>query len=894
MSKEIKKVAVIGAGAMGRGIAAQAANAGYEVVLLDLNPDQPQESIDFMLKAKPGPDAGFMDARNAKRIKTGGTLTDMHLIEGADLVIEAIVERVDIKQAAYKEAVKYASPDAIITSNTSTIQIQKLMDGMPDDIKKRFMNTHFFNPPRFMRLLELIDGVDTDPEVYKKMEAIGDQGFGKKVIRCKDTPGFIANRIGGYAIYRAITEGIAQGNKIEDIDAIMGPSFGFTNMGLMKLSDFVGIDIMHHVGLNLKDGLAADDDFHKIYKPQLVEDMVKNEYLGNKKNGGFYRVKKDEDGNVIKDEKGKPVKEALDLQTGQYRDAVKSRYFKKNFRKESKSFAKFFKRGDEAANYSWPVLRDVLVYTLNNAEQMAYDIQSIDEAMQAGYNWKYGPFEMLDQFGVEWFTNKLKEDGLAVPELLAKANNRPFYRVDSGKKQVLDFTGNYVDVKREDGVMKLEDIKRADKPILSNDSASLWDIGDGVVAVEFHTVKGANALDPAVFELLNDSIKLINGSNGKYKAMVLYNEGKHFSVGANIGLVDLFAQVSGKLPFGLGSKKLNNFVDDLIYTGQAVYKALREAPFPVIGAPNGMALGGGCEILMHCDAVQSGPEVYTGLVEAGVGIIPGWGGCARHLERSQGAAKLAGPMQVMANSAMAIAQPMQAISTSGQNAISKLWFSRNSQVSMNSDRVLADAKSRALGMVDGYQPPVEPTYHLPGLSGQGGLNMQVDAFYLYGGDPSKTAVNHIDVGVMTCLGKALSGGDYITAAQIRDHIAGDTSAYEALAASRADGRIAVNASIPLTEGRILQMERDNFLTLFNRESTKARMHYMVQKNKPLREDYPENRPTPNDIRGSIEWVEAKHRTPDGKPLSGADEKRLKEMSKLAQRTMWGLKKLGMV
>lgn len=894
MTKEIKKVAVIGAGAMGRGIAAQAANAGYEVVLLDLDPDQPQKSIDFMLKAKPGPDAGFMDARNAKRIKTGGTLTDMHLIEGADLVIEAIVERVDVKQAAYKEAVKYASPDAIITSNTSTIQIQKLMDGMPDDIKKRFMNTHFFNPPRFMRLLELIDGVDTDPEVYKQMEAIGDQGLGKKVIRCKDTPGFIANRIGGYAIYRAITEGIAQGNKIEDIDAIMGPSFGFTNMGLMKLSDFVGIDIMHHVGLNLKDGLAADDDFHKIYKPELVQKMVDNKYLGNKLNGGFYRVKKDEDGNVIKDAKGKPVKEALDLQSGEYRDAIKSRYFKKNFRKEAGSFAKFFKRDDEAAKYSWPVLRDVLVYTLNNAEQMAYDIQSIDEAMQAGYNWKFGPFEMIDQFGVEWFTNQLKAEGIAVPELLAKANNRPFYRVENGVKKVMNFEGEHVAVKREDGVMKLEDIKRANKPILSNDSASLWDIGDGVVAVEFHTVKGANALDPAVFEILNDSIKLVNDSKGKYKAMVIYNEGKHFSVGANIGLVDLFAQVASKLPFGLGTKKLNKFVDDLVYTGQAVYKALREAPFPVIGAPNGMALGGGCEVLLHCDSIQSGPEVYTGLVEAGVGIIPGWGGCARHLERSQIASKRSGPMQVMANSAMAIAQPMQSISTSGQNAISKLWFNRDTQVSMNADRVLADAKARALSMADGYQPPVEPVYHLPGLSGQGGLNMQVDAFYLYGGDPSKTAVNHIDVGVMTCLGKALSGGDYIKASQVRDHIAGDVKAYEELIAARPDGKIAVNASIPLTEGRILQMERDNFLTLFNRQSTKARMHYMVAKNKPLREDYPENRPTPNEIRAEIKWVEAIHRTPDGKPLSGAEEKRLKEMSKLAQRTMWGLKKLGMV
>lgn len=895
MKRDIKKVAVIGAGAMGRGIAAQAANAGYEVVLLDLDPDVPQQAIQMMLKAKPGPDMGFMDPKNAKRITTGGTLTDMDKIEGAELVIEAIVENVKIKQDTYKEVMKYASPDAIIASNTSTIQIKNLMDGMDDDMKGRFMNTHFFNPPRFMSLLELIDGPDTDPEKFALMKDIGDEKLGKKVIRCKDTPGFIANRIGGYAIFRAITEGTKQGAKIEDIDAIMGPSFGFTNMGLMKLSDFVGIDIMHHVGVNLKDGLDASDDFHAIYNPELVQNMVDKDYLGKKKNGGFYRPKLDADGNKVKDEKGKPMKEALDLQTGEYRDAIKSKYFKKNFKKDAGSYAAFFDKQSEASDYAWPVLRDVLVYVLNNAEHMAYDIQSIDDAMRAGYNWKWGPFEMLDQFGVDWFTKRLEKDGLDVPELLTKAKGKPFYRIESGQKQVMDFTGSFVDLQREDGVVLLEDIQRKDKPLLSNDSASLWDVGDGVVAVEFHTVKGANALDPAVFEILNDSIKLVNDSQGKYKAMVIYNEGRQFSVGANLGLVGLFDTVAGKVPFGLADKKLNNFVDDLIYTGQAVYKALREAPFPVIGAPNaGFAFGGGCEILMHCDAVQTGPEVYTGLVEAGVGIIPGWGGCARHLERSQNAGKVSGPMQTMANSAMAIAKPFDSISSSGQNAISKLWFSDKSQVSMNPERVLADAKKLALDMADGYTAPEAPVYHLPGRAGQGGLSMQVDSFYQYGGDPKKAAVNHVDVGVMTCLGKTLSGGDYIRADQIKDHVAGNIEAYEEFAKSRPDGKIEVNHSIPLTEGRILQLERDNFMTLFNRKSTKDRMNYMVAKNKPLREDYPADRPTPGEIRADIEHIEAKQRVPDGKPLSGDDEKRLKKMSKLSQRTMWGLKKLGLV
>ncbi len=899
MSKNIKKVAVIGAGAMGSGIAAQAANAGYEVVMLDIRPDGAQNAVNMMIKAKPGPNAGFMDAKNAKLITCGNTTDDMDKIADADLIIEAVFEDLKVKQDTFNAIHKHANADAIIASNTSTIQIGTLMNGMADDFKARFMNTHFFNPPRFMKLLELIDGPDTSAESFKLLQDIGDSGFGKKVVRSKDTPGFIANRIGGYAIYRAITEGTAQGTHIEDIDSIMSPAFGFTNMGLMKLSDFVGLDIMQHVGTNLSSGLGADDHFHSIYNPDLVNALVADKQLGAKTGGGFYRPKKNDDGSAVRDAKGKPIKEVLDLTTGEFRDAAQSPYFKKNFKKEAGSFAKFFDSKNKAAAFAWPVLRDVIVYAMNNAEHMAYDIQSVDEAMQAGYNWKWGPFQLVDEFGVEWFTNRLKKGGIAIPELLTKANGRNFYRENAGKKQVLDFDGHYQDFKREDGVIKLEDIKRANTRIIGNDSASLWDIGDGVVAVEFHTVKGANAIDPAVFEVLNDSIKLINNSQGQYKAMVLYNEGTHFSVGANLGLIDVFSKAASKVPFSYFNNKANaklaNFVEDLVYTGQAVYKALREAPFPVIGAPNGMALGGGCEALLHCDGVQSGPEVYTGLVEVGVGIIPGWGGCARHLERSQDAAKMNGPMQAMANSALAISQPMQAMSTSGQNAKTKLWFSKDDKISMNADRVLADAKTRALDMVnEGYTPPSEPVYHLPGASGQASLNMQVDGLYLYGGDPKISAVNHVDVGVMSCLGHTLSGGTYITKEEIPTHIAGNTAGYEALSAERADGFIAVNPSIPLTEARILQLERDNFMTLFNRQSTKDRMAHMVAKNKPLREDYPDNRPTPSEIRGEIDHIKATLRSPDGQPLSGAEEKRLKSMSKLSQRTMWGLQKLGLV
>jgi len=909
MTKEIKTIAVIGAGAMGSGIAAQAANGGYDVIMLDKFEGVADKALERMKKTPVNtPAATFMDSRNANRIRTGTIDGDSHLIAEADVIIEAVFETPEIKQATFKAIEEHARADAIITSNTSTLPITTLTEGMSDDFKKRFMNSHFFNPPRFMPLLELIDGAMTDPDMFAQMQEFGSKGLGKKVVHCKDTPGFIANRIGCYMISRAIHETVHGGFKIEDADAILSPAFGFPKMGVFKLSDFVGLDIMKDVGINFHEGLDETDEFQTIYNPDLIKDMVEDGYTGLKGKGGFYRVKKHENGKVIKDKAGKPVKEVIDLESGEYRKAEQSAFFKKNFAKMFKGYDKFFESDHDAAKLAWPVLRDTMLYVLNHAEEIAYDVQSIDEAMRTGYNWQYGPFELMDKFGVEWFTNKLAAEGIEAPALLQKADGQKFYRKTTDEYQVLGFDGNYQKLRREEGVLSLADVKLNNKPILKHESAQLWDIGDGVVCLEF--TSPANAMDPSILYMINESVKLVNESNGEYKAMVIHNEGQHFSVGANLKLIDLFNKAADNKVtrmFGLSkffTKIVDKFVEDLVYQGQSVFRAMRYAEFPVIGAPTGrftpkaqpnFAFGGGCEVLLHCDAVQAGPDQVMGLVEAGVGLLPAWGGSARYLARSGDAAKIKGPMQALRNAAMTIADPINGTGANTQDCKKKLWLvSEHDGISMNADYVLADAKAKALMMAEDYQAPKMDTYHLPGAKGKAAINMNVDDMYLRHDDPNK-GVNHIDVQICEAISDTLSGGEYITEADLdAGHVEGDVEAYRELIHSREDKRIGVNASMKLTEARLLQLERDNFYSLYKTPETKKRVGYMVSKNKPLREKWPETPPSPKEIRDNFTHYSLERKSHDGQPLDGADEKRLKDMAKTTARVLGAAKKFKLV
>ncbi|MCD8563362.1 MAG: 3-hydroxyacyl-CoA dehydrogenase NAD-binding domain-containing protein [Alphaproteobacteria bacterium] len=905
MTREIKKVGVIGAGIMGSGIAAQLANAGVEVVLLDKFPGKAEAEIKRMQSAKPTDafNAGLMMPENARYITPGTTDDNIDLLKDCDWIVESILAPHKIREQLYKDLEKVAKPDAIFSSNTSTIQIATMMEGQSDDFKRRFLNTHFFNPVRFMHLLEVITGPETDPEILDTFMEFSSRVMGKKPVHCKDARGFIANRIGIFAMERAHAQALGEGMRIEDVDAIMGQAFGFPRLGLFKLADEVGLPVIEHVRNDLNENLPEDDAFCKIFTgAEELKGMIADGYLGvrdPRSKGGYYRRVPGPD--------GKPVKEVRDLRSGEYKPFVESPYarFEKQIAKHG-GFSKFFESDDKAARFAWPVMRDLMIYILDHADELAYSLQDIDDAMRAGFNWEYGPFELLDKIGVEWFTAQLQKEGVALPSLLKTAANRPFYRRADGQNQVMNFEGSYGPIQRKAGVLNLEDIKAASTPLITHNSASLWDIGDGVTALEFHATK--NAIDPSMFWVINESIKLVRDNPDRYKGMVIYNDAKSFSYGANLKLMEVFMNASqnGTLKaVGAGAYlegKLLGMIEELVYEGQSVYNALKQAPFPVVGAPKGnpqnMAFGGGCEILLHCDAIQAGPEQIFALPEAGLGVLPGWGGTTRYLERATNKpGQMKGPMPPVIETAMALANPMLSAATCAQDAKKKLWISKDDGISMDPDRVLADAKAKVLAMAPDYKPAPQPVYSLPGITGKGAIRMDVDKLYMMGGDPAKTGINHVDVKVADALSDVLTGGEVIIRADVDRHVADPLVAakLKQIMDERGEDSIAVHPGIALTISRLLQLERDRFLDRFRDKATWKRVSYTMAKNKPLREQRPQPEPTPKEIRESVTPVSLPRRDVTGKPLEGADADRLKAMAEMTaefyrlneQHSTWG-------
>jgi len=765
---EIKKVCVIGAGVMGAGIAAQAANAGADVILLDIAETAASEAIARMKKAKP---AAFMHPRIAKRVTPGATGDNLALVGDCDWVIEAVIERPDIKQDLYRSLLPHLKADAIVSSNTSTLPLQVLTEGMDEALKKRFMITHFFNPPRYMRLMELITGDDTDTAAIDRIRIFCDAGMGKSVVPAKDTPGFIANRIGTFWLHAAVTEAMRRNIGVEAADAVLGRPAGVPKTGIFGLLDLVGLDLMPHVLASFEKALPADDAFHTFgTAPDLLPKMIEAGYTGRKGKGGFYRLNKDG---------GKKVKEVIDLASGDYAPALRPR----------PDALKAFKKGglramlshDSAeARYARAVLLATLSYAASLVPEIADDGESVDRAIRLGYNWKVGPFQLIDKLGAAWLAAALTEDGITVPPLLAALGDKSFYRVRDGRLQ--QFTGtDYETVNRPDGVLLLEDVKRASKPIFKNISASLWDIGDGVACLEF--TSKMNSINPFIIFMIEKAVRDLPKRG--FKGLVLHNEGSNFSVGANIGLLLYGAKL-----------RLWPFVHWTLKRGQDAYQKLKYAPFPVVGAPSGMALGGGCEILLHCDAVEAHAESYIGLVEAGVGIVPGWGGCKELLGRwTANKKRPGGPMPPVMKAFETIA--MAAVATSAVEARDHMFLRDHDNVVMNRDRVLAAAKDRVLKMAPDYTPPEPYELHLPGPTGRTALLLGVRDFV------AKGVASAHDATVGGELARVLSGGD-------------------------------TDALDIMTEDQILKLERDGILNLAKTPQTRARVEHMLKTGKPLR------------------------------------------------------------
>ncbi len=773
---DIQRAAVIGAGVMGTGIAAQIANAGFPVILLDIVPDGAEDrsvlAKEALKKAARADPAPFMSKRAMRLVEPGNIEDDLEKLAEVDWIVEVVVEDLAIKQELYKKIAGVKKPGAIVSSNTSTLPLAQLTAGLPETFTSDFLITHFFNPPRYLRLLEVVAGPETSDEVLEALASFGDKALGKTVIRCKDTPGFIGNRIGVYWMQAAFTGAFDANLPIEEADAAMGRPLGIPKTGIFGLADLVGIDLLPYVAGSLRKALPEGDAFHDIDRDlPRIQAMIEAGYTGRKGKGGFYRLNKAD---------GARVKEAMDLATGEYQTANKPRLEGVEAARKGGPRALF--EGDEpASDWAWRVMSKTLAYAASLVGEIANDITQIDAAMKLGYAWKWGPFELLDKIGPAWFLQRLAAAGVAVPSILEKVGDGTFYRVEHGRLQYLTLEGSYEDVERPDGVLLLEDVKRAaEKPLLKNGSASLWDIGDGVACFEIHTKM--NAIDPDVLDLLNKSIGLIEKEK---KALVIYNEGSNFSVGANIGLA-LFAANTAVWPM----------VEDMVAKGQKTYRKMKYAPFPVVAAPAGMALGGGCEICLNADAVQACGETYMGLVEVGVGVIPGWTGTTEMIQRWITREKRpGGPMPAISKVFETIG--MAEVAKSAAQAKEMLFLRKDDGVTMNRDRLLADAKARALAMVEGYQAQEPVEISLPGPTAKLAMGMAVEGFRLQG-----KATPHDEV-VAAELATILSGAD-------------------------------TDITETVGEDALLKMERTAFMKLVKMPATLARIEHMLETGKPLR------------------------------------------------------------
>lgn len=786
MATRIHKVAVCGAGVMGASIAAHVANAGVPVILLDIVPPDSQKkegdagrsviaetAVAKMLKTEPAP---FMSKAQARYITTGNLEDHLDLLGECDWIIEAVTERLDIKQDLYKKIDRVRKKDAVVSSNTSTIPLENLVNGLSDSFAAHFCITHFFNPPRYMRLLEIVQGAKTLPDAIQAVTAFCDRSLGKSVIPCQDRPGFIGNRLGILWILAGVIEAMDNDLSVEEADAIMGRPFGIPKTGVFGLMDLVGLDLMPHILESMLSLLPKSDAYHTVNRDlSLIRSMIADGYTGRKGKGGFYRINR---------ENGGKVKEGIDLKSGQYRVTQKAELASLLAAKDTGKGAMqaLLSHPDKGGRYARRVIARTLSYAAVLVPDVTAQIADIDEAMRLGYNWKFGPFELIDKIGAGALIDLLTQEGMDIPPLLQTAKDKTFYRIDDTGRHALGPDGRYQALSRPDGVIMLADLKQGRSPLLKNASASLWDIGDGVVCLEF--TSKMNSFDSEILKLISQSIRFIP-KNG-FKAMVIYNEGSNFSVGANLGLA-LFAANIAAWPM----------IEELVENGQKAYKAMQKAPFPVVGAPSGMALGGGCEVLLHCDAVQAHAETYMGLVETGVGLIPAWGGCKEMLHRfSERSDMPKGPM-------VAPAKAFETISTatvakSAQDAMDKGFLrSSSDSITMNRYRLLADAKAKAIAMVAGYRPAEPIEICLPGETGKVAMEMALEQFRRQGKATPYDAV------VAMALADVLSGGE-------TDH-------------TETRG-----------EDDILAKERASFMKLVQQKGTLDRVEHMLSTGKPLR------------------------------------------------------------
>lgn len=779
----IKSAGVIGAGVMGAAIAAHLANAGIPVVLMDIVPPEvkgakdtkkrsaiAEEAIHRLMKSEP---PAFMERKAAKLVTPANIEDHLELLGSVDWIIEAVVEDLEAKRTLYRRLEKVRKENSIVSSNTSTLPLSRLLQGLPERFRRHFLITHFFNPPRYMRLLELVTCPETTPETIATVQEFTDYHLGKVAVFCQDRPGFIANRVGAFWLQCAVVEAVDRGLSVEEADAIISRSFCVPKTGVFGLLDLVGLDLMMKIDASLTGNLSKGDAYQRVRRDfPLLRRMIGQGYTGRKGKGGFYRLKTTGVG---------PIREAIDLLSGEYRPIATVMLDSLEVGKAAGPHA-LIEHLDKGGQYAWAVLSETLSYAASMVPEVAEDIHFVDRAMQLGYNWRYGPFELIDQLGARYLVERLRKEGRKAPDLLHKAAQAgSFHRVHEGRRQSLAVHGGYVDVLQKEGVLLLSDIKVATSPMAKNPSASLWDVGDGVICLEVHSKM--NTVDLEVFAMIRNALEITTKG---HKALVIYNEGQHFSAGANLGMALFAANVAAW-----------SIIEDLVCQGQELYKALKYSPFPVVGACSGLAIGGGCEMLLHCDSVQAHAESYIGLVETGIGMVPAWGGCKEMLVRfSNDPRRKEGPIPSVARAFEAIG--FARVARSAVEAKEMGFLRACDDITFNRDRLLADAKAKALELTADYRSPEPPMVTLPGPSGKAALALMIQNLR------SRGELTSHDAEVADALAEVLTGGP------------------------------SADPTEPVSEDHILALERAAFMGLVKSEATLARIEHTLETGKPLR------------------------------------------------------------
>lgn len=789
----IKKAAVLGSGVMGSGIAAHLANVGIPTLLLDIVPKELTEeekakgwtlehkqvrnrivnqAVQRLLKQKPAP---LMSKANLALIEVGNFEDDFHRLAECDWIIEVVVERLDVKKSVFEKVDEVRKQGSIVSSNTSGISIEAMAEGRSDDFKKHFLGTHFFNPPRYLKLLEVIPTKHTDPAVVTFMKQFGENVLGKGVVLAKDTPNFIANRIGTYGLLVTVREMMKGGYSVGEVDSVTGPLIGRPKSATFRTLDVVGLDTFIHVANNVFEKVEGEEK-EAFTVPSFMKTMVEKGWLGSKSGQGFFY------------KKGKDIFE-LNYETLEYEPTKKLKAPSVEMSKQAKGTANKLKAlvyaNDRAGQLLWNILSPTLLYSAELLGEIADDIVAIDRAMKWGFGWELGPFETWDAIGVKQSVEKMKAEGRQVPswvEDMLASGHETFYKHEHGRVSYYD-RGQYKPVEENEKVIHIHRLKEQKGVIKKNSGASLIDLGDDVALLEFHSPNNAIGFD--IVQMINYALEEVDRN---YKGLVIGNQGKNFCVGANLAMILMEAQDDNYFEIEMVVRQFQQAMMNIKYSSK-----------PVVVAPFAMTLGGGTEICLPASRIQAAAETYMGLVEVGVGLIPGGGGnkelYIKHLSGMPNGVEF--DLQKVANKVFETIA-MAKVSTSAAEARELNFLNAQDGISINGDHLIHDAKQAVLALYEsGYKPPVRKKIPVVGETGYATLLLGAQGMYHSG------YISEHDLKIAKKLAYVIAGGS-------------------------------VPYGTEVDEQYLLDLEREAFLSLVGEPKTQARMQHMLLKGKPLR------------------------------------------------------------